>query len=71
MLPGEIEHSSKRSDKEMYNKTWPALEAVSINQYLGPKFKNMAVEMTDMTVVLKTLVFLERGKAASYKSSIK
>lgn len=30
----------------------------------------MAGGMTDMTVVLKPLVFLERGKAASYKSSI-
>ena len=54
----------------MYNKIWSALEAVSINQHTGPKFKNMAVDLTDMIVVLKTLVFLERGKAASYKSSI-
>lgn len=54
----------------MYNKIWSALEAVSINQHPGPKFKNIAVEMTDMTVVLKTLVFPERRKAASYKSNI-
>lgn len=54
----------------MYNKIWSAIEAVSINQHPGPKFKNMAVELTDMIVVLKTLVFLERGKTASHKSSI-
>lgn len=32
----EVEQSSKRSDKEMYNKIWSALGEVSVSQILRP-----------------------------------